>query len=282
MPLLSVIMASKNEDILYLKKCVDSIQHQTFTNFVFYIVIEENDYNFQYFKKLTFNNDNIKLLINKKKPGVAVARNIGIQNSQSKYIAIIDSDDFYDLNKFKKQITFLEKKKNISLIGSNLFLVDGKDNIVGQRLYPQNSNEIKKQFLYKMPVANPSIVVRRDDINEVGLFDDNFNKAEDFELWLRFLAKNKKMYNIQENLVYYRTTGDANKKRGPRHYKNYYIALKRHSKFIWPFGIRSISLLMFFIIQLIPNCYLSILLNTKIVNKIKSIKTDISKINVIK
>lgn len=271
-------MASKNEDIFYLRKCIDSILCQTFKNFVLYIVIEENDYNFQYFKKLTFNNDNIKLLINNKKPGVAVARNMGIQNSQSKYIAISDSDDFYDLNKFKKQITFLEKKKNISLVGTNLFLVDGKDNIVGQRLYPQNPNEIKKQFLYKMPVANPSIVVRRDDINEVGLFDDNFKKAEDFELWLRFLTKNKKMYNIQENLVYYRTTRDANQKRGSRHYKNYYIAFKRHSKFIWPFGVRLISLLMFFVIQLIPNWSLSILLNTKIVNKIKGVKTDIRKL----
>jgi len=279
MPLLSVIMASKNENILYLEKCIDSILNQTFNDYNFYIITEETDSNYKYFNDLTSKYRKIKLLNNLKHPGVSTARNLGIQNSQSKYIAIIDSDDYYDATKFEKQVEFLEKNDQISLVGSNILLVDSKDNIIGERLYPQNPDKIRKQFLYEMSVANPSIVVRRQDIDEVGLFDKNFNKAEDFELWLRFLASNKKLFNLQESLVYYRTTPDANQKRGRTHYKNYYFALKRHGKFIWPLAIRVIPISVFFIIQLMPNKLLSILLNMKIVHAIKGINIKVKKRN---
>ena len=264
-------MASKDENILFLNKCVESILNQTFKDFKFYIIIENNDSNIQYFKDLSINHEKVILLINDNAPGVSRARNMGFSQSESKYVAIIDSDDYYDLKKFEKQITILEENNNISLVGSNLFLVDFTDNIIGQRVYPENPTQIRKQFLYKMAVANPSVVIRRDDLDEVGYFDIDFNKAEDFELWLRFLVKNKKMYNIQEKLVYYRTTNDANQKRGPIHYNNYYIALKRHSKFIWPFFNRIVPLVMFYIIKLMPNNILSLLLKTNLNNRIKGI-----------
>ena len=122
-----------------------------------------------------------------------------------------------------------------------------------------------------MPVANPSIMFRRKDIYDVGLFDENYNKSEDFELWLRFLGKNKKMYNIQESLVYYRTTKNANQKRGRQHYINYYKALKKNSKNIWPINKRIISLIFFYIVSLLPNYLLNIFLNMKVIKSWKNI-----------
>ena len=147
MPLLSAIMASKDENILFLNKCVESILNQTFKDFKFYIIIENNDSNIQYFKDLSINHEKVILLINDNAPGVSRARNMGFSQSESKYVAIIDSDDYYDLKKFEKQITILEENNNISLVGSNLFLVDFTDNIIGQRIYPENPTQIRKQFL---------------------------------------------------------------------------------------------------------------------------------------
>ena len=43
-----------------------------------------------------------------------------------------------------------------------------------------------------MAIANPTVMVRKKDLEDIGLFNNNFHKAEDFELWLRFLAHNKK------------------------------------------------------------------------------------------
>ena len=125
-----------------------------------------------------------------------------------------------------------------------------------------------------MPIANPSLVIRKKDFEEIGLFNEKYKKAEDLELWLRFLSENKKMYNIQKNLVFYRTPQDENEKRGREHYKNYFFALKKHGNNIWPFHQRIISLTMFYIIKLLPDVFLSYLLNTSIVHKIKKIKRN--------
>ena len=109
-------------------------------------------------------------------------------------------------------------------------------------------------------------------MSQIGFFDDKLFKAEDFDLWLRFLVKDKKMHNLQDKFVFYRTHPNDNTKRGHIHYKNYFAALKKHGKFIWPFYQRLTSLLLFFVVSNIPNSFLDYLLNLKIVKRIKNIQ----------
>jgi GT2 family glycosyltransferase len=176
------------------------------------------------------------------------------------------------LNRFERQIEFFESHPDISVVGSNMYLVDENDNIIGERKYPEMHDEIKKSFLLTMAVANPTVMLRRRDLDEVGFFDSRFSKAEDFELWLRFLAHNKRMYNFQENLVYYRIPSSHNERRGRVHWINNYIARKRHSKFIWPAHQRMLSTLLYFLISHIPDGSLDNLLHFKIIDKIKNIR----------
>jgi hypothetical protein len=117
-------------------------------------------------------------------------------------------------------------------------------------------------------------MTRRDDINEIGLFNANFPRAEDLELWLRFLRHNKKMYNLQENLVYYRIPDKQFENRGSMHYSYNYIARKRHSKFIWPLHVRFFSLLGYFLISHVPKYIIENILNLQIANKIKRVEIN--------
>lgn len=270
---LSVIMATYNEDINFLKTCIDSILHQTFRDFEFIIVIEPDENNIDYLKHISDIDNRVKILKNESRLGVAGSRNRAIMESSGKYIALIDSDDYCALDRFEKQLSFLEDNYDVSVAGSNLYLIDEDDNITGERKYPEFHDKIKRSFLLTMAVANPSVIFRKKDIDEVGLFDDRLYKAEDFELWLRFLANNKIMHNLQKNLVYYRIQDNSNKKRGTLHFRNVYISRKRYSKLIWPLHIRFLSLFLFFLVSRIPNVFLDYLLNLRIVSRIKNIKT---------
>ena len=122
-----------------------------------------------------------------------------------------------------------------------------------------------------MAVANPSIMVKKEDLNDIGFFNENYMKAEDFELWLRFLASDKIFHNLQNHLVFYRSKIDDNEKRGRIHYNNVFRALKVHSNNIWPFYKSIFSLAFFFLISLMPNILLSIFLNLKFVRSWKNI-----------
>lgn len=270
---LSVVMATYNENPVFLKACVNSILNQTFRNFEFIVVVEPREKNIEFLSSVEDADKRVKILRNETRLGVAGSRNRAIMESSGKYIALMDGDDYCAPDRFEKQLSFLEDNYDVSVAGSNLYLIDEDDNITGERKYPEFHDKIKRSFLLTMAVANPSVIFRKKDIDEVGLFDDRLYKAEDFELWLRFLANNKIMHNLQKNLVYYRIQDNSNKKRGTLHFRNVYISRKRYSKLIWPLHIRFLSLFLFFLVSRIPNVFLDYLLNLRIVSRIKNIKT---------
>jgi len=269
---LSVIMATYNEDLRFLKSCIDSILNQTFRDFEFLIVIEPGEKNEMYLDNIAAADSRVRVLKNDKRLGVAGSRNRAILESSGEYIAFMDGDDYCAPDRLEKQLSFLENNPDISVVGSNMYLVDKDNVIIGERIYPELHKDIKNYFLVTMAVANPSIMVRRSDMSQVGFFDNKLFKAEDFDLWLRFLVKDKKMHNLQDKLVFYRTHPNDNKKRGHIHYKNYFAALKKHGKFIWPFYQRLTSLLLFFVVSNVSNSFLDYLLNLKIVKRIKNIR----------
>jgi glycosyltransferase involved in cell wall biosynthesis len=267
-------MATYKENPEFLQKCINSVLKQTFQDFEFLIVVEPEDPNIIYLKAIAEKDGRVKIFQNESRLGVAASRNRAIMASSGKYIAIIDGDDYCDSNRFERQLKFFKDNPEISVVGTNMHLVDGNNELVGERKYPELHKDIKRYFLLTMGVGNPTVMVRRKDLEDIGFFNSDFLKAEDLELWLRFLVKHKRMHNLQESLVYYRIQGNQNVKRGNVHWKNIYIARKKYSKFIWPFYQRFLSLFFWFIISLIPDNFLDGLLNLKIVNKIKNISMN--------
>ena len=269
---LSVVLATYNENINFLKACIDSLLNQTFRNFELIIVTEPEEKNRDYLRNISAMDSRIKILENETKLGISSSRNRAIMESSGKYIAFIDGDDYCDLRRFEMQVKFLEDNPLISVVGSNILLVDENNNFVGERIYPEGYIDIKKRFLLSMPVANPTVILRRKDLEDIGLFDIKLSKAEDFELWLRFLANGKKMHNLQENLVYYRVQTKQSDRRGAVHWKNNYSVRKKYSKLIWPLHSRCMSLSILFIISHTPRFFSDYILNSKLVEKIKSMK----------
>jgi len=192
--------------------------------------------------------------------------------SSGKYIALIDGDDYCDLRRFEMQVKFLEDNPFVSVVGSNMYLVDENNKIIGQRIYPETHVDIKGKFLFSNAIANPTVLLRRKDFVDIGFFDIKLSKAEDFELWLRFLANGGEMHNLQEKLVYYKVQTKQSDRRGAVHWKNNYTVRKKYSKLIWPLHSRCMSLFILFIISHTPRFFSDYILNSKLVKKIKSVK----------
>lgn len=274
MPNLSVILTTYNENPEFLEKCLDSILLQTYKDFQVYIVLEPNDRNADLLQRKAASDVRMQILHNETKMGISGSRNRAIQASMGKYVALIDSDDYCDLARFEKQVSFLDNNPDISIVGSNMILIDHRGRNIGCRTYPQQHDNIKQYFLKTMGVANPTIMTRRKDFDDVGSFDIQFLNAEDLELWLRFLACNKRMHNLQENLVYYRIPTDQFVNRSSRHYKFNYIARKRHGRLIWSFHEWLISTFAYYMISHAPAFIIERMLNLGIANRIKRVQTQ--------
>ena len=104
------------ENFNFLNRALESIHAQKFKNYEIIVINDNpsNDDSFN-FKKIRKKFKKLKIINNKFNIGAGLSRNKGIKYSKGKYIAFLDSDDYWQKNKLKTQINFM-KKKNYFLL----------------------------------------------------------------------------------------------------------------------------------------------------------------------
>lgn len=142
------------------------------------------------------------------------ARRVGVEKANSEFVAIIDSDDIACPNRLRRQLEYFDRNPSTDVVGGYIgeFEIDPNE-ITSVREVPTEADEIKQVARYRCPVNHPTVMFRRDAVLDVG----NYRKmeyGEDYELWCRLLANNKKITNIPEILVKVRATDLITRRRG--------------------------------------------------------------------
>ena len=110
MPTISVLMGlynTKNKD--YLEKSLNSILNQTYKDFEFIICNDGSTNNcISWAKEIVGSDNRVIFLDNKSNRGLAYSLNRCLEISKGKYIARMDDDDISHLNRFEKQLEYLE------------------------------------------------------------------------------------------------------------------------------------------------------------------------------
>ena len=200
-PLVSVIIPTYNR-AKYIKRALESAISQIYRN-IELIIIDDGSTDKTKDVVQPYLADQRVHYIYQENKGVSVARNNGIKISKGKYIAILDSDDFWrDKKKLEKQVRFLEKHQDHVLVGGGLIRIDEKGKEIVRHLLPENDGEIRKLILFDNTFAHPTVVFRKSAWESVGGYDENLYFSEDWDLWLRF-GKLGKFYNFQEYFTCY-------------------------------------------------------------------------------
>jgi glycosyltransferase involved in cell wall biosynthesis len=203
-PLISIILSSYNW-IKYIEKSIQSILNQTYKNFEFIIIndcstnnLEQIIFNFkEKDKRIIYIKNNVNIWLTK-------SLNKWIKISKWKYIARIDDDDLWIENKLKKQIDFMESHIDYWLCWTNTIIINKKwEKIKHIKMRKRNEN-IKNNILKSNQFTHSSIIIRKIILDKVWWFyEEKYNWAEDYELWLR-IWKISKLYNLSDFLVKYR------------------------------------------------------------------------------
>ena len=201
-PLVSVVMPTYNAE-QYLNETMDSLLSQTFKNFELLIIDDASKDNTRKIIR-SYKDARIKL-INGPQKGLATALNYGIKIANGKYIARMDADDIALPERFAKEVEFLEKHQDISIVGTwqERFGVR-----TGIHQTQANHEDIKAKLLFGCDMCHSTIMLRKADIIKYKLFYDEKSPQEDFELWSRAIKK-VKFANIPEVLSRYRTSNDS-------------------------------------------------------------------------
>lgn len=149
--------------------------------------------------------ERIRLIFNTENMGIPKTRNVLLENidSNSKYFAILDGDDVAEPDRIEKQIKFIEDR-NIDGCGSNLHIIDDDGNVIGERDYPASFKSIKKRILHFNPFAQSAMLIKKEVIDEVGTYNENLKRGQDYEMWIRMIKDGYILENIQDRLISFR------------------------------------------------------------------------------
>ena len=132
---------------------------------------------------------------------LAYSLNFGLQHCRADLVARMDADDIMDPYRIIKQLEYL-RENGLDLVGSDLLLIDEKDNVIGSLIFPKGI-EINKRIFFQNPFGHNTILARKSLLIENRGYLGGFN-VEDYDLWIRLYYKKIKWDNMSEKLVHYR------------------------------------------------------------------------------
>jgi glycosyltransferase involved in cell wall biosynthesis len=173
----------------------------------------------------------IELIRNSHK-GPGAARNIGIQRATSQWIAFLDSDDLWFPNKLEMCIQAIREnqKNNFFCHNETIIAEDGSTALLDySRLY--STGKPLTEQLFKINLFSTSAVVcKRENILNVGGFDETLSSAQDYELWLRMSPKLSPYFINQVLGTYTIRKGNISTTRHFKRLKNIWRVLISHRK----------------------------------------------------
>ena len=198
MDLVSVIIPYYKKRNL-IKETIVSIINQSYDHLEILIIYDDTNLNdLEFINQISKLDNRIKILNNNKRLGAGLSRNIGIEQSNGKYIAFIDADDTWAPDKLKDQISFM-KKNNYQISHTSYFIINEKKKIIGQRK-ARDLLSIDK-ILKSCDIGLSTVIIEKKVIIKNNIKFPKLVTKEDFVFWLTLLKKNYKFYAYDSNLT---------------------------------------------------------------------------------
>lgn len=198
-PLISVILPVYN-GAPFLGAAIDSILKQTLNDFELIIINDgSTDDSLSILKHYESVDPRVKLFSRSNK-GLANTLNESIGLARGAWIARMDQDDIAHPTRFETQLNYLNSC-DADIVGTWVKRFGAADNRVVR--LPQSDAAIKIALLFESPFAHPTVMMKTESIKKLG-YEHTWDKAEDYDLWVRAAICGWKMANVPEVLLDYR------------------------------------------------------------------------------
>ena len=197
LPFISIIIPNFNH-AKYISRAIDSVINQTFKNWEVIIVdnhsTDESDQIIE-----PYLCDNIRLLKIKNNGIIAASRNLGVLHSKGDWIAFLDADDWWVIDKLEACSKVIELA-NCDIIYHDVYLINKIDVVLRwRRTWSRKLSEDALDNLFNNgnTLVNSSVVVRKTALVAIdGITEERSCITwEDYDTWLRLAEKNTHLKN---------------------------------------------------------------------------------------
>jgi glycosyltransferase involved in cell wall biosynthesis len=212
-PLVSVVIPAFNS-AAYIAQCLDSVLQQTFSDFEIIVVNDGSPDTPSLELALSPYRSSIRYIVQENQ-GPSAARNRAISVAKGTYLAFLDSDDFWDPGHLAAQVDILMGNSRLGLVYGNVWgIEDGR--VLGTsfdkspQCFPVTFEALITE---ECSIGTSSVVVSREAVLAAGLFDEQLNRCEDLDLWLRLSHRGVAMAWNPVPRVYHRKFNGLSSKR---------------------------------------------------------------------
>lgn len=209
-PIISIVLPAYNAED-YIGETIESVLSQSYQNWELIIVDDKStDNTLNIAQKYVQQDGRIKVIVlNENTGGPAKPRNEGIKLSQGKFIAFLDADDVWVMEKLEIQLSYLLNNE-YNFVSSGMIPVDKTTNelphgnIIKKFFSALKSKRSKCDLIKYRFIINSSVVVAKKFLSD---FEEGkeFKAVEDLCMWLKLLSMERVKYKyINSALVKYR------------------------------------------------------------------------------
>jgi glycosyltransferase involved in cell wall biosynthesis len=143
--------------------------------------------------------------------GAAAARNTGLAAATSDFVAFLDADDRWLPSFLHDQLAFLQATADADMVYADA-TVTGDTPAAGRTFMTmcpsRGAVTLESLLAQECNVLTSTVVVRRSLVMAAGLFDVDLRRGQDFDLWLRLVARGARVRYQQQVLALRRLHGD--------------------------------------------------------------------------
>lgn len=208
-PTVSIVMPTFDR-LQFLPATLDSLFAQTFTDWELIIADDgSDDATRDYLRKIAAR-PRVTVLWLEHSGRPAVATNVAIRAARGEYVAFLDSDDLWLPEKLARQIASLRQHARCRWSYTRFMIVDSSGRITNPLptgTHPAKGGWIRESLLDgETVIAQPSVLVSRALLEELGAFDEGLRMCYDDDLWFR-LAAHSEVDAVDEPLTLIRRHG---------------------------------------------------------------------------
>jgi glycosyltransferase involved in cell wall biosynthesis len=174
-PLVSVIIAAYNQE-KFIGRCLRSLMDQTLQQDSYEIIVIDDGSTDRTPYALELFHDSIHTITNDKNKGLPESINKGILAAKSQYIVRVDADDYVNTNFLYFLFYFLNQNSHFDAVACDYLLFNDKE------------EWLERVDCSQHPIAC-GIMFRKQQLLDIGMYDESFRCHEDQDLRIRFEKK---------------------------------------------------------------------------------------------
>lgn len=177
-----------------------------------------------------------RIVANERNLGLGAALNRGLAACRNELVARMDTDDISKPERCEKQLRRFAEKPALAIVGAQIDEFEGeKENVISRRRVPLRAEEIYRYAKRRAAFNHPTVMFRKSAVLAEGGYRD-LKRNQDVDLFGRMLFHGCEAENIDEALLWFRSSPELAVRRKSRENTETYIRVIRD---FWKMGYSS-------------------------------------------